>query len=62
MRGAGHSFGLVTSIKIKVYPEINGGHHWTALLIYPATPEKMKQVAQIGVDMDFGVGARALCS
>lgn len=54
MRGAGHSFGLVTSMKTKVYPEINGGMHWTKLLIFPPTPEKMKEVARIGVDMNFG--------
>lgn len=52
MRGAGHSFGLVTSLKIKVYPEINGGMHWTKLLVYPPTPEKMTEVAQITHDME----------
>lgn len=54
MRGAGHSFGLVTSLKIKVYPEINGGMHWMQLLVYPPTPEKMKEVAQIALDLDLG--------
>lgn len=54
MRGAGHSFGLVTSIKAKVHPEMNGGNHWTKLLIFAVTPEKMEEVAQIAVNMNFG--------
>ena len=54
MRGAGHSFGFVTSIKTKVYPEINGGNHWTKLIIFEPTPEKIQEVAQIGVDINFG--------
>ena len=48
------AFGLVTSIKTKVYPEMNGGMHWKKIIIFPPTSGKVKEVAQIGLDMNFG--------
>lgn len=35
LRGAGHNFGIVTSAKVRVIPEINGGMHWMCLVAFP---------------------------
>jgi hypothetical protein len=34
-RGAGHNFGVITSVTVKTYPEINGGMHYMALVAFP---------------------------
>lgn len=35
LRGAGHNFGIVTSLTVKAYPAINDNKHWTCLMIFP---------------------------
>jgi hypothetical protein len=35
LRGAGHNFGIITSITARAFPELNGGEHYLALLAFP---------------------------
>jgi FAD/FMN-containing dehydrogenase len=37
IRGAGHNFGIITSLTVKAYPEINGGMHYMGLVAFPDT-------------------------
>jgi FAD/FMN-containing dehydrogenase len=44
IRGAGHSFGIVSSLSVKSHPQINEGQHWMSMLIF--TPDKIETVAE----------------
>lgn len=35
LRGAGHNFGIVTSLKMKCYPQTNNGMQWSCVLVFP---------------------------
>lgn len=55
MQGAGHNFGIVTSMKYKVYDIPNtevGGKMWSyELFVYEATPENVKRVYGIAKEL-----------
>lgn len=51
LRGAGHGFGIVTSMKVKAYPQINEGTNFTSLLIF--TPDKIETLGQLINDLEF---------
>jgi FAD/FMN-containing dehydrogenase len=51
LRGAGHQFGIVTSLTMKAYPQINDGTHFTSLLIF--TPDKIESVVNLIEELDF---------
>jgi hypothetical protein len=51
LRGAGHSFGIVTSMKMKSYPQINGGLNFMSLLVF--TPDKIETISQLMNDLTF---------
>jgi hypothetical protein len=54
LRGAGHNFGIVTSMKLKAYPQINGGQHWKAVLGF--TPDKISELTEAVDRLDMGFG------
>ncbi len=60
LRGAGHSFGIVSSLTVKAYPQINEGQHWMSMLIF--TPDKIESVAEAinGLDWDQGMAAHII--
>src|SRR5262249_30095860 len=43
LRGAGHDFGIVSSVTVRAHPELNGGLHYAALAIFPG--EALEAVA-----------------
>lgn len=51
LRGAGRSFGIVSSLTIKAYPQINEGQHWMSMLIF--TPDKIEAVAEAINKLDW---------
>ena len=44
LRGAGHNFGIVSELKVKAHPQINGGMHWAGMLGFPGTEEYLEKV------------------
>ncbi|KAH8651245.1 hypothetical protein BX600DRAFT_441681 [Xylariales sp. PMI_506] len=44
VRGAGHNFGVISTVTIKTSPQLNEGMHYQALLIFP--PMKIEDVVQ----------------
>jgi FAD/FMN-containing dehydrogenase len=44
LRGAGHNFGIVTSVTVKAYPAVNDNKHWASTLIFP--PQKIEAVVE----------------
>jgi hypothetical protein len=54
LRGAGHSFGIVSSLIVKAYPQINEGQHWMSMLIF--TPDKIQTVAEAISKLDWDQG------
>lgn len=61
VRGAGANFGIVTSVTVRVIPEINGGVHYACLLAFPpalvetvvATVEALEMGPDMNADMLF---------
>jgi hypothetical protein len=54
LRGAGHNFGIVSSLTIKAYPQINGGVHWTGLGVY--MPDKISAITKAINGLDWSQG------
>lgn len=44
LRGAGHSFGIISSLTVKAYSHINEGQHWMSTLIF--TPDKIESLVE----------------
>jgi hypothetical protein len=59
LRGAGHSFGIVSSLTMKIYPQINGGQHWMSTLIF--TPDKIETVVEAINKLDWSQGMAVHC-
>jgi FAD/FMN-containing dehydrogenase len=55
LRGAGHGFGIVSSLTIKTHPQINDGMHWLSTLVF--TPDKIDAISEAinGLDWDQGM-------
>lgn len=52
MRGAGHNFGIVTSMDYRIYDVPDDGEVWShQVLTYEATPANVRKVFSIGKDM-----------
>jgi FAD/FMN-containing dehydrogenase len=51
LRGAGHNFGIVSSLTMKIYPQINGGQHWTCTLVF--TPDKIEMIMEAINKLDW---------
>jgi FAD/FMN-containing dehydrogenase len=56
IRGAGHNFGIVSSLIVKAYPQENEGMHWTATLGFPGSKEMAGKVANAIKDMGISKG------
>lgn len=54
LRGAGHNFGIISSLTLKAYPELNEGMHWISLLVF--TPDKIEDVIKAINRLDFDKG------
>ena len=59
LRGAAHNFGIISSLTVKVYPEINDGLHFIALVAFPdALLEQVIEIAnklELEQTMSFNV-------
>lgn len=51
IRGAGHNFGIISSVTIKTSPELNGGVHYQTFLVFP--PDKLEQVAEVATTLEM---------
>lgn len=45
LRGAGHNFGIVSSLTVKAYPQINEGMHWSSMLVFGT--EKLENISRV---------------
>jgi hypothetical protein len=59
IRGAGHNFGIVSSLTVKAYPQENGGMHWKGTLGFPGSKEMAGKVAtaikEMGISKNMGL-------
>ena len=56
LRGAGHNFGIVSSLTVKAYPQVNGGVHWTGTLGFIGTRETLLKITEAIKTMGVGEG------
>ena len=54
LRAAGHNFGIVLSLTMKAYPQINNGMHWMGLSIF--TPDKILAIVEAINGLDWSQG------
>lgn len=54
LRGAGHNFGIVSSLTMKAYPQTNGGVHWMGLGVY--MPDKIPAITEAINGLDWSQG------
>jgi hypothetical protein len=45
LRGAGHNFGIVSSLTVKAYPQVNEGMHWSSMLVFGT--EKLEEISRV---------------
>lgn len=56
LRGAGHNFGIVSELMVKVHRQINGGLHWSGMLGFPGSKEIAEKVVSTVQDMGLTKG------
>jgi hypothetical protein len=56
LRGVGHSFGVVSELTVKAYPQINEGIHWSGMVTFPGSKEIVEKVSKTIKDVGIGRG------
>jgi len=56
LRGAGHNFGIVSSLTVKAYPQVNEGVHWTGTLGFAGSEEMLLKITETIEEMGVGEG------
>jgi hypothetical protein len=50
----GHSFGIVSELTVRAYPEVNKGVHWTGTLVFEGTRGRVEEVVKTIAEMGIG--------
>lgn len=62
LRGAGHNFGIVSSLTVRAHEQVNGGTHWAGTVALPGTKEVLASVVEAINSLPWGKGKPIGCT